>query len=669
MIPKNKANDIVTSQCFQLLLLFALTFRLPSAAAADFALTIDPAKTGAEFEGVGAVSAGASSRLLMDYPEPMRSQILDWLFLPKYGAGFQHLKVEVGGEINSTDGTEPTHARSREELDHPKREYFERGYEWWLMQEAKKRNPNIILDCLAWGAPGWIGDGQYCSQDMADYLVGFIKGQKYFHDLDIGLVGCWNEKEVTPEWIKLLRRTLDANGLRGVKVVGGDLNGPPEQSWKIAVQATEDPALAKCLYAIGVHYPYGIQPASVNQLRAQGIHTWASEFGEWDWNTMQPYLYRRAANMNNAFIEQGFTKINFWSPVTSYYDCLPAPRSGVLTANTPWSGAFHIEPTLWAVAHITQFAEPGWRFMDGVGRRLPQGGSVLGLVARDGKNFSAVIETTGADGEQTITLKFSGASASAKVHLWRTDQMEQFIELPDLPATNGVWKLQLTPNCIYTVTTTAGQCKGIAACPPPSGFPLPYQDDFERYQPHATPRWFSDQGGTFEVVARAGGGQCLRQQLQRPGIDWSGGSYAYTVIGDDHWSDIEVSAEASLETLPAAATVRSGRFLGVVARWNPGATWTQFRLLNPAGYQFKLYADGHWQLTTARQILGDGKMNALNASGWQTLTLRCVADQIEALVNGRSVVQVRDATYQNGLVGISSGFHTALFDHFLVRQP
>jgi hypothetical protein len=137
-------------------------------------LTLDPAKAGEEFEGVGAVSAGASSRLLIDYPEPARSNILDWLFLPKYGAGFQHLKVEVGGEINSTDGTEPTHARNREELDHPKREYFERGSEWWLMKEAKKRNPKIILDCLPWGAPGWIGSGNYCSQDMADYFVGFV---------------------------------------------------------------------------------------------------------------------------------------------------------------------------------------------------------------------------------------------------------------------------------------------------------------------------------------------------------------------------------------------------------------------------------------------------------------------------------------------------------------
>lgn len=45
-------------------------------------ILLDVQQTGGKFEGVGGVSAGASSRLLMDYPEPQRSQILDYLFKP-----------------------------------------------------------------------------------------------------------------------------------------------------------------------------------------------------------------------------------------------------------------------------------------------------------------------------------------------------------------------------------------------------------------------------------------------------------------------------------------------------------------------------------------------------------------------------------------------------------
>ena len=31
---------------------------------------------------------------------------------------------------------------------------YERGYEWWLMVEAKKRNPDILLYGLPWAFPG-----------------------------------------------------------------------------------------------------------------------------------------------------------------------------------------------------------------------------------------------------------------------------------------------------------------------------------------------------------------------------------------------------------------------------------------------------------------------------------------------------------------------------------
>src|SRR5579872_3611941 len=103
-------------------------------------IKIDGSSTGRVFEGIGGVSAGASSRLLIDYPEPQRSQILDYLFKPGYGAALQRLKVEIGGDVNSTDGSEPSFMRT------PTDRNSRRGYEWWLMIEAHKRNPNIILE-------------------------------------------------------------------------------------------------------------------------------------------------------------------------------------------------------------------------------------------------------------------------------------------------------------------------------------------------------------------------------------------------------------------------------------------------------------------------------------------------------------------------------------------
>eukprot|EP00040_Diaphanoeca_grandis_P034118 m.210257 g.210257 ORF g.210257 m.210257 type:complete len:151 (-) comp33068_c2_seq3:238-690(-) len=61
-------------------------------------LLIDPNAEGLRFDGHGALSAGGSSRLLQDYDEPYRSQILDYLYLPKFGASLQVCKVFLGGE-------------------------------------------------------------------------------------------------------------------------------------------------------------------------------------------------------------------------------------------------------------------------------------------------------------------------------------------------------------------------------------------------------------------------------------------------------------------------------------------------------------------------------------------------------------------------------------------
>ena len=115
----------------------ALNLSPPMTAHAATSVTIDGQSAGRRFDGLGAISGGGgTSRLLFDYPAQQRSDILDYLFKPNTGANLQILKVEIGGDTNSTNGAEASHMRSRADLD------CGRGYEWWLMKEAKARNPN-----------------------------------------------------------------------------------------------------------------------------------------------------------------------------------------------------------------------------------------------------------------------------------------------------------------------------------------------------------------------------------------------------------------------------------------------------------------------------------------------------------------------------------------------
>jgi galactosylceramidase len=576
---------------------------LHAAHATTLELPLDPKDDGRVFEGIGTLSAGASSRLLIDYPEPHRTEVLDYLFKPNFGASLPHFKVEIGGEVNSTCGTEPSHQRTRDDLD------FHRGYEWWLMKEAKARRPDILLDTLPWGAPGWIGNGHYFSQDMADYIAKFIKGAKSEHGLNIHHTGIWNERMYDVEWIKLLRRTLDSNHLNHVKIVATDLQPGQGDIWQLAGKLKDDPELAAAIDIMGGHYP---KFQSTDAAKSCGKPLWSSEDGPWrgDWEGAKQI----AAQLNRNYVQGKMTKTITWSLVTSYYDSLRLPDSGMMRAKEPWSGHYEVQPALWAIAHHNQFAKPGWRYLDNACRMLPSGGSVVAFSTPDQEETSAVIETIGATGSQTLVLSATEPLAKRRWHLWRTNQAESFLKLADPVPSDGKLTLELEPDAIYSLTTTTGQSKGSKQAPASSRFPMPYKDDFESSAAGRTPRYFSDQVGTFEVVKRADGkGMALAQVLPAPGIKWEERPeqfQPFTVIGDSEAKDYVVSVDVEAgDGVTVALLSRFGRI-----QMAESST-------NAKGYRFEITAgSGAWNLSTPDKTLATGT-TTFAANTWQRLQL------------------------------------------------
>ena len=98
---------------------------------ADAAATrVDLTQLSYAFDGMGALSGGGgTSRLLFDYPEPQRAQVLDALFKPKEGASVQFLKVEIGGDGQSTEASEASHMHTRADGDLDDSAAYNRGYE------------------------------------------------------------------------------------------------------------------------------------------------------------------------------------------------------------------------------------------------------------------------------------------------------------------------------------------------------------------------------------------------------------------------------------------------------------------------------------------------------------------------------------------------------------
>ena len=118
------------------------------------AITLDPSATADRFDGIGGVSGGGGgTRLLYDYAPIERSAILDLLFKPKHGAALHVLKVGIGPDGDTTQGSEASHMRT---IDDRSPTAFDRGYENWFMVEAKARNDKIHLSGLEWGVPGWV---------------------------------------------------------------------------------------------------------------------------------------------------------------------------------------------------------------------------------------------------------------------------------------------------------------------------------------------------------------------------------------------------------------------------------------------------------------------------------------------------------------------------------
>ena len=633
------------------------------------AVVLDGASKGRIFDGLGAASAGASSRLLIDYPEPQRSQILDYLFKPGYGAALQHLKVEIGADVNSTDGSEPSHMRNPSDHD------SSRGYEWWLMVEAHKRNPDILLEILPWGAPRWVNPDAsakslYTSK-MADYVVDFIKTAKRDYSLDIGVAGIWNEKVYDANYVKELYKKLRQGQLATRIICCDEYPGEGAGQWAIADDILKDPELAADIDVIGVHYPLEHGKLTTNDAaRRTGKPLWSSEdqpnsgggpFVSRDW----PIGGRILAHLyNRNYLEGSLTSTEIWSPITSYYDILAAPNSGLMYANTPWSGHYDVQGTIWATAHTTQFAQPGWQYLDSSSGNLPDKGTYVSLRSPDKKNWSVVLETIDAKTPQKVQFRLAGGLAASEVHIWETNNSRTFDHVADVKPQGASFEYTFDPDSLYTLTTTTGQGRGTAQPPPAKPFPLPYEDAFDDTSAGHTPKYLSDQDGAFEVHPCHGRqGQCLEQVITEKPIPWDPSPDPFTLAGDQAWTDYSVSADVHFDSeSPAVVMGRidsSNVFEDAKARW-------------PSGYVLRVRPNGAWELLSTEYkkpvvTLASGS-TPVDRNRWHSLKLSFSGKGIQGSIDGKSLCSVENSTHAHGMFALGTEWEHVQFDNLSVRK-
>ena len=639
-------------------------------------ITLEGNGPGRVYEGVGGISA-STSIMLVDYPEPQRNQILDMLFKPKFGASVQHLKVEMGCGENSGCGSEPSHAITRDELKSPK----PRGLEFWLMREARKRNPAIMLDALPWGFPAYLKPSandpkaRLWSADMTSYFIAYLQAARQVGVEMNYLAAAQNECGTDYDWIvRSLRPALVTNGFGNVRLHAIEIAGHWEYVYN---NFLKKPEMSEAIVAISAHYPnggghYKIDQSSIcdgnnlmptQDVKDSGKPLWASEeyscSGKTWGGSGALYLGRL---INKLYIRDRLTKFESWPLFDGIHDGLQwYVDCGVMRADTPWSGHYEVWPAVWAMAHTTQFVEPGWKYLDSCCGQLDAKtwkGTFVTLKDPQTQDWSMVVCT----GDRAdLSIKIGEGLKKGTLHLWRSTEQEQFVQLADPTPVGDAIALKMEGNAIYTLTTTTGQQKGhFDAIPEAAPFPFPWHSDYKSQAPGDRPRYFIDQCGTFEVVSSAGRGNCIQQMVPEQGMRWGGKGYGgirkpYTVFGDPAWSSYAISADVKI----------SGGDVEIGGRWDgKNGSDNHFHKLS---YRWILGKQGDWRLCYGDTELLKGRAQEFDGEAWHRLKLVFDGHKLRGFLDGRKLADAEHAGPMKGMGVLASSYDLNCFDSLAVE--
>lgn len=634
-------------------------------ASAGTLITINGKRRGAVFDGIGAISGGGgNSRYLIDYPATPRSEILNYLFGPR-GADLQLLKLEIGGDANSSDGSEPSIEHARGRID------CKSGYEWWLAEQAVARDRSIKLYGLQWAAPGWVGT--VWSKADVSYVIKWLNCAKS-HRLKISYLGGWNENRFNSAWYENMRRALNAHGYDSVKIVAAD--DVARRGWDIARAAATHPALEAAIGVYGAHdtcaYPTtGYHCASTAIARRSGRPLWESELGAMDANAGAADMAR---SINNGYIQAKITGYLEWPLVDAMPPGLPFENRGLVTADQPQSGFYNVNRITWAIAQTTQFVKPGWRHVNGANMELGNSGSLNTYEAPNGHDWSLVAENTGHSpaqqvGPQTIRVRLTGGLTAGTVHVWATnlssaDPSTWFVQQPDIQPSNGAFSYSIPPGYVVSFTSTSGQSHYTTTPDSPGPITLPYQASRDG----SNEAWgLAAQEGAFIYRRCLGGvgGHCIEQLAGRVPVWWlppvAGTPTPYAIVGDPSWQNYAVTAKILFANSAGRVSLigRFGSQLSDTPRFS--------------GYEASLHADGKWQITrnsTAADpvVLARGRLAAIKPDTWDTISLGLDNAALSLSVNGKVVSRVMDTAWSSGLAGIGSNWDLVQFDGLTVSQ-
>jgi len=645
------------------------------------------------WRGIGMVSGNNSSRLLLDYKAlwPEKYDELLNLMFGAGGLGVQHLKIEMGSDVNSSSGTEPCTMRyANEKAD------VTRGVGFILCADAKKINPDITLDMLWWSEPLWIEEAENVYEARYSWYKGnLVEAYKTF-GLKFDFVSATqNERGWDAQWIKFLSNRLKTDrdtpyDFSKIKIVAGE----EVCTWNQAKMMIEDSELLAAVDVIGSHYT-SWSDENVNQLQKLGKEIWFSEgsspmgysenLSKYDGNGSGLSGLNNVLDVANRFITMypggKMTLCEFQPVISAYYDGVCYCHKQFITANTPWNGSYKLDPGFFMTLHFSQFIDRGWSVIEeacfGDGKPAGDGHSIGEAVyscltccnPKSGDWSTVITNTTGSPIDYNFDLKQENVKS---VYLYETtgSKLNRILQKSCIKVDGNIFSISIKPNSIITISTLDKEpvneirkiTNNFAAENNPV-MPLPYSDDFSYSkmpvnfinQRGQTPLFTTDEGGAFEVNLIEGK-NALVQQIKKDerAKEWGWTPNPVTNLGDDRW--FNYSAEITVKFDPESSDNQN--YAGIGIRYNLPCNGQN-------GFWVKLSQGGEWNLFRNDKAVAGGKIHDFVKDDKYHLFISAENNLITVYINGEKVLE---KTTEALGVSMQGGGRVAIFSDFYKNQ-
>jgi hypothetical protein len=469
------------------------------------------------FKGFGTVTANNTSRLMLDYKEEHPEEyweIMNKLFNKDTGAGLAHVKIELGGDVNSSSGTEPATMRYADEPAN-----ILRGAGFQFAADAKSINPDITTEILRWGEPRftWDGAANNSYENRYQWYKQTIDAVYDEYGFKLDYVGisqnerAQNNNRIETEWLKYFTTKIKQepnyeSDYQHLKLVAADGYRDTKSISRVLL---DHPDLMDEIDVISSHY--GLTGSTeLNQLQEKLIAEGKKPKENWVSEGIAPMInarYRQNMEPNYkglggkagiidvtsriisvySWTGAGSNPLNavsfdFQPSVAAFYEGSAYNPKHLISAMDPWSGFYEVDGGLQGVRHVMNFVgyddhttpeNERWMyvkdatysdgaFFDGGVDVDTSTHNYLTLKAPDTNDYTTVFaNNTKETRKYKIKAQNLNGKENAPIYVWETRGADEgqevdanwFKNINKIAPVNGEYEVEVKPYSIVTIST------------------------------------------------------------------------------------------------------------------------------------------------------------------------------------------------------------------------